>query len=142
MKRLIGFLPVATLAVVLAAPLAAQTMRVSASVPFEFMLAGRSMPAGEYTVQPLGSLGDAAIRVSSANASVVSLTINGSVSPRERTGQALLIFHRYGDQYFLARIVDGYRDTGVEIPTSRTEKELSKSASLERFETVGILARR
>ena len=46
-----------------------------------------------------------------------------------------------GDQYFLARVVDGYRSTGVEIPTSRTERELSKTASIEQFETVAVLAR-
>ena len=51
MKRLMGSLSVAALAVVLAAPLAAQTFRVTASIPFEFMVAERSMPAGDYTVQ-------------------------------------------------------------------------------------------
>ena len=142
MKRLIGFLSVSTLAVVLAVPLVAQTFRVTASVPFEFMVAGRSMPAGDYTVQRMGSSGTGAVQVSSDNASVVLLAMNGSASRKEQTGQALLIFHRYGDRYFLSRIVDGYRDTGVEILTTRTEKELSKTASFEKFETVGVLARR
>lgn len=142
MKMLIGFLSVATLAAVLAAPLAAQTSRVTARVPFEFMVAGQSMPAGDYSVQRAGSSVSSAIQVSSASASVVTLVMNSTASRKEQTGQALLIFHRYGDQYFLSRIVDGYQDTGVEIPTSRNEKELSKTASIERFETVAVLARR
>ena len=108
MKRLIGFLSVSTLAVALAAPLAAQTIRVTASVPFEFMVAGRSMPAGDYVVERAG--GTAAIRVSNGNAGVLSLALNSSASPKEQTGQALLIFHRYGDQYFLSRIVDGSQE--------------------------------
>jgi hypothetical protein len=70
------------------------------------------------------------------------LANNAGASSQEQAGQALLIFHRYGDQYFLSRIVDGSRNTGLELPTSRTEKELSKTASLDRFETVAVLARR
>ena len=141
MKRLIGFLSVATLVGVLAAPLAAQqTLGVTGSVPFEFMVGGRSMPAGDYTVARVG--GADAIKVSNSNTSVWSLATNTSLSPKERIGQALLIFHRYGDQYFLSRIVDGSRDVGMELPPSSTEKELSKTASLEKFETVAVLARR
>jgi hypothetical protein len=142
MERLIGFLTVSTLAAVLAVPLAAQTLRVTASVPFEFMVAGRSMPAGNYTVERAGSGSSAAIRVSSGNTGVLSMAMNSDASPNEQTGQALLIFHRHGDQYFLSRIVDGSRNTGVELPTSRAEKELSKTASIEKFETVAVLARR
>jgi hypothetical protein len=141
MKSLIGLLSVATVAVVLAAPLAAQTVRVTANVPFEFMVAGKSMPASDYRVaaDPDAISG---VRVWGANSGVLALANRTTSSPEERTGQALLIFHRYGEQYFLSRIVDGYLNTGVEIPTSRTEKELSKTASAENFETVAILARR
>jgi hypothetical protein len=70
------------------------------------------------------------------------LANNSSARSGERTGQALLIFKRYGDQYFLSRIVDGNRDTGLELPTSHSEKELSKTASIEKFETIAVLARR
>jgi hypothetical protein len=142
MKRLIAFLSVATLAAVLSAPLAALTLRVTAHVPFDFMVAGRSMPAGDYDIGDAGLGGSAAVKVSNGNSGVMSFVNNSSLSSKERTGQALLIFHRYGDQYFLSRIVDGYRDTGVEIPTSTTEKELSRTASLEKFETITVLARR
>jgi hypothetical protein len=142
MKRLIGFLSVSTLAVALAAPLAAQTIRVTANVPFEFMVAGRSMPAGDYTAGSFGSNISDAIQVSNGNTSVLALGMHSSTTAQEQTGQALMIFHRYGDQYFLSRIVDGSRNSGLELPVSRTEKELSKTASLEKFETISVLARR
>jgi hypothetical protein len=142
MKRLIGFLSVATLAVVLAAPLPAQEFRVTATVPFEFMVAGRSMPAGDYAVRRAGSIVSGAIQVSGENVSVLTLANFDSVGQTEKTGQTLLIFHRYGDRYFLSRITDGSGNRGVEIPTSHTEKELSKTASLQKFETVAVLAQR
>lgn len=142
MKRLIGFLSVATLAVVLAAPLPAQEFRVTATVPFEFMVSGRTLPAGDYMVQRAGSSAASAIQISGANVSVVALVHSAGASQNEKTGQAILIFNRYGDQYFLSHISDGYRDTGVRLPTSRSEKELAKTASLLKFETVAVLARR
>jgi len=98
------------------------------------------MPAGDYIVERAG--GTSAIRVSNGNAGVLALALNSSTSQQEQNGQALMIFHRYGDQYFLSRIVDGSRNNGVELPVSRTEKELSKTASLEKFETISVLARR
>ena len=142
MKRLSGFLLVSALVVALAAPLAAQTLRVTANVPFEFVVGGQSMPAGEYSIASAGPSTTSAIRVSNGSTGVLSLAMNSSVAPQEQTGQALLIFHRYGDQYFLSRIVDGVRSTVLELPTSRTEKELSKTASLQKFETISVLARR
>ena len=141
MKRLIGVLSVATLAAVLAAPLAAQTIRVTASVPFEFMVAGRSLPAGDYTVDTLSS-DIKVVRVSNSSSAVVSMAQGATANSKERSGQALLIFHRYGDQYFLARIVDGRGELGLEIPASHTERELFNTASLEKFETIAVLARR
>ena len=141
MKRLLGFLSMVAVTFVLTAPLAAQTLKLSASVPFEFTVAGRSMPAGDYSIEA-GYTPMATVRVSSGNEGVYFLAIRDTASQKERTGQSLLLFHRYGDRYFLSSIVDGSLNTGVEIPTSRIEKELSKTASLQKFETVAVLARR
>jgi len=135
MKRFIVFLSMATMLVALGAPLSAQSLNLKANVPFEFMVSGQSLPAGEYTVAPL-TFGSAAFRISTGSSGVL-VTVNRADS--ERTGESKLIFHQYGDQYFLARIVSG--DRAVELPASRNEKELNKTASLGNYETVTILAR-
>jgi len=141
MKRLFGFLSILAVTFVLTAALPAQTLKLRASVPFEFMLAGRSMPAGDYSVDA-GSNPMGVVRVSTGNEGVYFLAIRDTASQKEPTGQSLLLFHRYGDRYFLSRLVDGSLNTGVEIPTSGIEKELSKTASLGKFEMVAVLARR
>ena len=41
MKKMLGCLSMAALAVVLAAPVSAQTVTLSASVPFDFVVGGR-----------------------------------------------------------------------------------------------------
>ena len=55
---------------------------------------------------------------------------------------ATLNFNRYGNSYFLSQIWNGY--TGFEnmLPVSRTEKELSRTASVQKFEVLASLARR
>ena len=106
MKRARGFLSVVAVTFVLAAPLAAQTLKLSASVPFEFTVAGRSMPAGDYRIDA-GSTPMGTVRVSSGNESAYLLAIRDTASRNQPIGQSLLVFHRYGDQYFLSSIEDG-----------------------------------
>jgi hypothetical protein len=50
MRNMPGCLSMAALAILLAAPVSAQTITVKASVPFDFVVGARTMPAGEYVV--------------------------------------------------------------------------------------------
>ena len=134
MKRIAVFLSMATMLVALSAPLPAQSVTLKANVPFEFTVSGQSMPAGEYTIAAV-SAGLPTIRISSADSGVLAVVNRGDY---ERTGKSMLIFHPYGDQYFLSRIVSG--QTAMELPASRNEKELQKTASLGNYETVAVLA--
>ena len=134
MKKIIVFLSMATMLVALSAPLSAQSLTLKANVPFEFTVSGQSMPAGEYTIAAV-SAGLPTIRISNADSGVLAVA---NRSDNERSGKSTLIFHRYGDQYFLSRIVSG--QTAMELPASRNEKELQKTASLGNYETVAVLA--
>ena len=139
MKKAFAFMSIAALAVVLAAPLPAQTVSVQANVPFDFVVAGRTMPAGEYE---LGTLTQSAIlAVRGASHSPAITTTISSTAGKGRHGEAYLVFHRYGNQYFLSQVWDGFRFQGREIPISRTERELASRASISQPEIVMVLAR-
>jgi len=58
------------------------------------------------------------------------------------SGEASVSFHRYGSDYFLATIWDGYTDQGRSIPMSHTERERVNQASLRTPQVVMVLARR
>ena len=141
MKKMLGCLSMAVLAVVLAAPVSAQTVTLSASVPFDFVVGGRTMPAGDYV---LGTLGDFGIlRVQNAVAGITPAFTTTSAGNGSLDGdKAFLTFHRYGTDYFLAEIWDGSTAAGRSVPISRTEREKAKSASIGKPEIVMILARR
>src|ERR1700730_10296117 len=78
-----------------------QSTSAKANVPFEFVVGSQNLPAGAYTVSSINSSGEA-LRINSADArsSAVRLTIpaNG------KTDHAKLVFHRYGERYFLAEV--------------------------------------
>ena len=47
-----------------------------------------------------------------------------------------LVFHKYGDQYFLSQIWDGQNDTGIQLAESKREKETKMAGLTSASETV------
>jgi len=141
MRKVLASLSVLGLAVVLAAPIAAQSITVKASVPFEFTVGTRALPAGDYTVDTMSSSGILVVRSESGGSDASALTLSISGAKAGARSQILLVFHRYGDRYFLSQVWDGTKAAGRTIPISRPEREVSQRASTRQPEDVVILAR-
>jgi hypothetical protein len=141
MKKVLGCLSMAALVVLLAAPVSAQTLSLRASVPFDFVVGGHTLPAGDYVVSQVNSERFLTVRNVSIGAtpSVITISVPGSTAA---AGEAFLAFHRYGADYFLAQIWDGYTGQGRSIWMSGTEQEIANRASLSKPEVVMVLARR
>ena len=138
-SRFFAVLAVAVIGAVLALPLAAQTSVLTANVPFEFNLAGKVMPAGAYQFQINTSSAVLRLRNFAADTGAVSLGVPATL---RSTNDAKIIFNRYGDTYFLSSVVDGYIGAGLQAPISKAERELAKTASAQKYEILGVLARR
>ncbi len=138
MKRIAVLLSVAATLVVLAAPLAAQTT-ARANVPFEFQVGERILPPGEYTVGQLDSYYNGIIKIVGSDAGVLAPTLNGAPPQAADANKVQLVFHRYGSHYFLAKIVNGYRNRTTVLPESKQERTMVASAS--RHEQIIILAK-
>lgn len=96
--------------------------RVKANIPFDFMVGGNKLPAGEYTVERMNQVGVLAIRSAETKSGVQFTTLNGN----SKDDTAKLVFRRYGNQYFLAKVQDGYSD-GVELIKSKAEREAARA---------------
>ena len=120
-------------------PVSAQSTAVRANVPFDFMVGGRTLPAGAYEFGLVTQGG--VLRVMSESGATSAMV--GSAASSEAAGRTDVVveFHRYGNDYFLYRIWDGATSRGREIPASRIERELATRASVNRPETVMVLAR-
>lgn len=116
----------------------AQTLKlkVNVNVPFSFIVNHDTLPAGEYLLESMGD-GARILSVRGLNSKAVNLVSPIPCASVTKASQTQLVFHRYGDQYFLTRIwVEGNTD-GDEILVTNREKELAKGSSLRE---VAVLA--
>ena len=96
-----------------------QTMgNVVADVPFSFVVAGRQFPAGHYTVT---AASDNCLWISDSQHRGTYVPIHDSV--RSTSEGTKLVFHRYGDTYFLSAVWVSGRTIGRELYPSRAEKQ-------------------
>jgi hypothetical protein len=93
---------------------------VKAQVPFAFVAYGNTLPAGECTIA-LDVNGRTLLSISSGEQHAYAFPIPDE-SPNARKKTAL-VFHRYGDRYFLVGIKREGR-TGYQLRASRLEREL------------------
>jgi hypothetical protein len=111
-----------------------------ADMGFEFTAGAAKLPAGEYTLQAAAGMGQPLLTLRGEEGSAAAFLLSNaaySVTPPE---QSKLVFHKYGDQYFLAQIWVEGSTRGWQVPAGRSERELGKRAA--RYDVVTILARR
>lgn len=99
-----------------------QTNRVTITdVPFAFTVANDTLPPGRYTV---ARMGETTLRIfNSHNQGTVVLTTSVEGKALESTGK--MVFHRYGDAYFLSEVWVPASATGRRVFRSRSEEELA-----------------
>ena len=97
---------------------------VKAEVPFEFVANGKTMPAGECIVS---GPGDAQAILSIASGKARVYIVANSSESLAASAKTSLVFHKYGDRYFLAGINREGETRGYEVPMGSLEKELRAS---------------
>jgi hypothetical protein len=109
----------------------AQSGSLEVNVPFAFEAGNKTMPAGSYRLESMRT-GAGSLEILRTTSSDVRLTISiMSTVLKVGTPGAALIFHRYGNRYFLAEIRTGDGHAREVFPSQR-EKELVRSeASIE-----------
>jgi len=129
----------AALALFVTTAASAQTIHMKADIPFNFVLNGATLPAGEYTVTSMDVRGQV-LSISDLNSHHNNLITSNSCRSLKPATKTKLVFYRYGDRYFLKQIWVVGNDSGREIPTSRREEEVAKDFSMQ--EVVLVAAQR
>jgi hypothetical protein len=120
---------------VLALPLCAQVTTVRVDIPFGFVVGTTTVAPGQYAISSQAGLTQVQL-VGSKSYSVLS----SPADPYAGSQDAKLVFHRYGDQYFLARISTA--SEGRDFAMSRTERELKKTVAAVGQQTEILVAMR
>ena len=119
-------------AVVTAAAVYAQNPQVEkASIPFNFILGSRTMPAGQYTVEDVRPL----LILKSADGGILNL-ITDSIQSLNAPTAGKLVFHRYGNQYFLSEVWTPGSTSGRQVSTTGRERELAAHRAVQTGTTV------
>ena len=126
MKRIIAIALFAASSLAAAGNLSAQEHMVKANIPFDFTVNNNVLPAGTYTIS---SLSPSAVQVRNVNGHVAELSLVQNDDKRSAT--PVLVFQRYGNQYFLHEILAA-NAMNVTVPRSKREQRRLQEAKLQR----------
>jgi len=142
-KGLAMLVLVVMLSLVTASATKAQSSRQVANIPFDFVVGSEELQAGEYRVEAASSTG-MAMKISGEHKGVYRLSSTITASRRAEKGK--LVFHRYGNRYFLAEIWTPGESVGRELLKSKDEKaverELAAAKSSRQYERVEVAVAR
>jgi len=116
-----------------AVPSQAQTGGVRVNVPFNFEVANKTLPEGEYL---MWSAKDN-VFIQSSQGRTVAVVLSNAVSGRSvgKTGQ--VVFQCYGHHCFLSEFWSPTQYAGRQLPKSRREEELAKRQTAQYFAFAG-----
>jgi hypothetical protein len=96
---------------------------VTADIPFPFVVATQTLPAGHYIVSPLNT-----DNLSIHDASNHNMFVPAHSAQRPMNdNRCKLVFHRYGDTYFLSEVWVAGNAMGKALFRSRAERDLAAS---------------
>jgi hypothetical protein len=105
---------------VAAGPAHAQDHLVKATVPFAFTVGDQTLPSGTYTIgSPANSRNLLAIRNWDKKVNILSMGLDNQGNPGHDN---TLVFHKYGNQYYLSEIRSEGASIDVHFPTTKAEK--------------------
>jgi hypothetical protein len=141
-KGLTMVMMVATIALVTAvvSAKAQGTLGVKANVPFEFVVGDKTVPAGAITIRSTEN--SAALSIKNLDASISTYRLTTPMRAKSDNAPARLVFHRYGQNYFLREIWDG-GSTGRELRESKQERAIKRenaAVAQSRYEIVEVVA--
>ena len=123
MKRFGFSILILTMALLLGLANAQSAQSIKADVPFDFTAGDKTIPAGTVFLQAQG-LTNGALWIANRDAKVNTYVVpmhTQALDPSERT---VLVFHKYADRYFLARVDRSGSAEGYQLQQTKVEKEL------------------
>lgn len=137
MKRTLSLAAVVLTILVMAPTMYGQThLRLQFHVPFSFRVNNATFTPGEYEFTQEERF---LLRVANLKSNDSAFqAVHPAQARKEANGQVRLVFHRYGNQYFLAAVSDGSWESTYDFKTSADEKELAQADRRKPMKTVSV----
>src|SRR5215510_6550907 len=109
---------------------------VRANVPFDFIVADKKFSAGDYYISRGGTnSGDLVLRVRSVTGKRGAFQLTSGLRTSAPKKSDTLIFHQYGDQYFLSEVWPAGANAGRMFFESSDEREARISMATNKVAT-------
>ena len=121
--------------------------QVVSNIPFEFVVGDKTLPSGAYSVRPANAQGNA-LMIQSKDGKASAIRLTDPTEQRNNKRYARLIFHRYGQNYFLCEVWNG-DSTGRQLTRSKQERAIERELAAipskselaqSTYETVEVVA--
>jgi hypothetical protein len=104
---------------------------VEANIPFPFHAGNTKLPAGNYIIHVLDNSNLTVMEISTADGSTSALFEVETAEANSAPAKSELIFNKYGNRYFLAKLFDEGNPSGSKVVESRYEKKIGHAAEAQ-----------
>ena len=102
---------------------------LEANIPFQFHVGNTKLPPGKYVIHVLDNTDLTVMEISSADGSTTALFGVRDAEANSAPAKSELIFNKYGNRYFLAKLFDESNPNGSTVDESGYEKKISKATA-------------
>jgi hypothetical protein len=102
---------------------------IEANIPFQFHAGDAKLPAGKYVIHVLDNSDLKVMEISSADGSTSALFEVRQTETNSAPAKTELIFNKYGNRYFLAKLFDEGDPNGSTVDKSRYEEKVGEAAA-------------
>ena len=111
---------------------------VRATIPFDFSVRGKTLPAGDYEIRRITDEPGGLI-ISNLNDRHERMVFEtAAVQANKIQNRGEIIFERYGDSYFMSEIFAGGLQNGRELYPSREERKLRNESASNKTEPATV----
>jgi hypothetical protein len=102
---------------------------LEADIPFQFHAGNTELPPGKYVIHILDNSDLTIMEISSADGKMSALFDVREAEANSTPARDELIFNKYGNRYFLAKLFDESNADGSAVIESRYEKRIDKATA-------------
>ena len=107
-------------------------------IPFNFSVGEKTFPAGKYVIERTWKTSDSVWVIKRKDNVGKAMLLTRPVRANETQQETRLVFHQYGDLYFLTAFWTAGDTTGRELQMSDREKSLDKTLAEKRQDHILI----
>ncbi len=136
MKKFFSLVVVGSLLTLVAATAQAQLpgTAIRASIPFDFIIEGRTLPAGRYEIRRVSDESVGLLIRNVYDKHDKAMFETEPVYLRTMPSKDVLVFNRYGDTYFLSEVETASEQTAREAYPSRKERHMRQQMAKNQVE--------